>query len=172
MQKLLKYLSAFLSPIFWKQISQAIALFVTNNVLAIKHIGALGEGTTIRPSASLAYPQNIFIGKKCSINRYVHLWAGPHSKIVVGDYCSISSFSFVTSDNHGTRRGELFQLQPGVEADVIIGSDVWVGAHAIILPGVSIGDGAVVAAGAVVTKDVPAYVIVGGVPAQKIGERT
>ncbi len=171
MRKLLKYLSAFFSPIFWKQLSQVIAMFVTQNVLAIRQLGARGEGAVIIASASLAYPQNIFLGKGVRINRYVHLWAGPHSKIIIGDYSAVSPHSFITSDNHGTRRGELFQLQPGVEADVIIGSDVWVGAHAIILPGVKIGDGAVVAAGAVVTKDIPANAIYGGVPAQKIGER-
>ncbi|WP_370629256.1 DapH/DapD/GlmU-related protein [Paenarthrobacter nitroguajacolicus] len=52
-----------------------------------------------------------------------------------------------------------------------IGQDVWIGAHAVVLAGVSIGDGAVVAAGAVVTKDVPKGAIVGGVPAKVIGVR-
>lgn len=52
-----------------------------------------------------------------------------------------------------------------------IGSDVWIGARAIILDGVEIGDGAVIAAGAVVTKDVPPYAVVGGVPAQTIRKR-
>jgi len=53
----------------------------------------------------------------------------------------------------------------------IIGNDVWIGANAIILQGVTIGDGAVIAAGAVVTKDVPPYAIVGGVPAKVIKYR-
>jgi len=171
MKKLFKYLSAFLSPIFWKQISQIIAMFITNNVLAIRQLGAMGEGTVIKPSASLAHPENIFLGKGCDINRYVHLWAGPNSKIIIGDYSGVSPHSFITSDNHGIRKGELFQFQKGVEADVIIGKDVWIGAHAVILPGVNIGDGAVVAAGAVVTNDVAANAIFGGVPAKKIGER-
>jgi len=172
MQKLLKYLSAILSPIFWKQISQIIAMFVTQNVLAIRQLGAKGEGTVIKPSASFAHPQNIFLGKGVDINRHVHLWAGPHSKIIIGDYSGVSPYSFITSDNHGIRKGELFQFQPGVEADVIIGRDVWIGAHVVILPGVTIGDGAVVAAGAVVTRDIPADAIVGGIPAKKIGERS
>lgn len=172
MGKLLKYCFAFLSPIFWKQVSQIVAMFVTNNVLAIRQLGAMGEGTVIKPSASLAHPQNIFLGKGVDINRYVHLWAGPHSKIIIGDYSGVSPHSFITSDNHGIRKGELFQFQKGVEEDVIIGADVWIGAHVIILPGVKIGDGAVVAAGAVVTKDVAPYAIVGGIPAKKIGERT
>ena len=56
-------------------------------------------------------------------------------------------------------------------AAVVIGSDVWIGANAVITPGVRIGDGAVVGAGAVVTKDVAPYTIVGGVPAKVIGNR-
>ena len=54
---------------------------------------------------------------------------------------------------------------------VVIGDDCWIGGHTVILPGVTIGQGCTIAAGAVVTKDVPAQAIVGGVPAKLIGER-
>ncbi len=57
------------------------------------------------------------------------------------------------------------------KAKVTIGEDVWIGGNSIILPGVTIGDGAVVAAGSVVSKDVEAYTIVGGIPAKKIKDR-
>lgn len=56
-------------------------------------------------------------------------------------------------------------------APVTIGNDVWIGMRSIIMPGVNIGDGSVIGAGAVVTKDVPAYAIVGGVPAKVIKYR-
>jgi acetyltransferase-like isoleucine patch superfamily enzyme len=62
-------------------------------------------------------------------------------------------------------------LQGDTFLPVIVGDDVWIGANAIILPGVTIERGAVIAAGAVVTKDVAAYGIVGGVPARPIGSR-
>ena len=58
-----------------------------------------------------------------------------------------------------------------VQKKVIIGNDVWIGSHALILGGVKIGDGAVIGAGAVVTKDVPPYAVVGGVPARIIKYR-
>ena len=84
----------------------------------------------------------------------------------------ISQCVFITSNKHGiTKNKQLMRLQKEIQKEVIIGSDVWVGAKAIILPGVHIGKGAVIAAGAVVTKDVPAYTIVGGVPARVIKQR-
>lgn len=69
-------------------------------------------------------------------------------------------------------KGKLFNCSEWVgNSKVRIGNDVWIGANAVILPGVTVGDGAVIAAGAVVTKDVKPYSIVGGVPAKLIKYR-
>jgi len=57
-------------------------------------------------------------------------------------------------------------------AGLTIGDDVWIGANAVVLPGVVVGTGAVIAAGAVVTADVPPYAVAAGVPARVVGERT
>lgn len=134
-------------------------------------LGKMGRGTVIRPSASLANPQNIFLGKNVHINRNAYLWAGKSSRIKIGDNFVSGPGIFITSDNHGIKRNQLIREQEGIERDVVIGSDVWLGAYAIVLPGVNIGDGAVVAAGSVVTKDVAHYSIVAGVPAKEIGHR-
>lgn len=61
--------------------------------------------------------------------------------------------------------------QPNQPNPISIGNDVWIGAHAVVLAGVTIGQGAVIAAGAVVNRDVEPYTIVGGVPARHLGER-
>ena len=79
----------------------------------------------------------------------------------------------VFTSNHESGRTDIpMRLQGnGATKQVTICSDVWIGARVIILPGVSIGEGAVIGAGAVVTKDVPGYAVVGGVPAKIVGYR-
>ena len=79
----------------------------------------------------------------------------------------------ITDNAHGTTNLCDVQVAPATrklysKGDVIIGNDVWIGDKATILPGVTIGNGAIIAANAVVTKDVPAYTVVGGNPAKII----
>jgi len=171
MSKIQKYLKIIFSKIFWFQLRQAIALFFTDNVWGIMHLGECGKSANVRPSASLANSHNIFLGENVHVQRHVYIWAGKNSTIMIGDNTIIGPGSFITSDNHGTKRNQLIREQPGDERDIIIGSDVWLGAYSIVLPGIKIGDGAVIAAGSVVTKDVAPYTIVAGVPAKEIGQR-
>lgn len=78
----------------------------------------------------------------------------------------------ILSQTHNIERTDIPMGKQGMrEAEVIIGNDVWIGMRSIIMPGVKIGDGAVIGAGAVVTKDVLDYAIVGGVPARIIKYR-
>jgi len=79
----------------------------------------------------------------------------------------ISTYPFMIFDNEW-EKGELGTINKG---DTIIGNDVWVGFEALIMPGVKIGDDAIISSKAVVTKDVPAYEIWGGNPVKKIGIR-
>lgn len=102
----------------------------------------------------------------------------------VGAFCSIAEgVLFLLRSNHRTDLVSTFQLgfwltgnragrdELVLRGRTIVGNDVWIGARALIMPGVHIGNGAVVAAGSVVTKDVPAYAIVGGNPAKVIRYR-
>ena len=76
------------------------------------------------------------------------------------------------SSNHNTKDVSLpMNVQPWVERDIVIGNDVWIGSNSVILAGVKIGDGTVIGAGSVVTKDIPAFVVAGGVPARTIKPR-
>lgn len=109
----------------------------------------------------------LIIGRRTGINEFSNIRAA-NGTIVIGDNCLISQFVSVIAANHSTERGTLIRDQPADRSShsVVIGDDVWIGANAVILPGVTIGAGSVVAAGSVVTADVPEYVVVAGVPAQ------
>jgi len=125
----------------------------------------------IHPTASLRCGQNIYLGKNSHINQYCCVWASPSSKIIFGDNLLMGPGAKIFSSNHGTQIGLPMNIQPPLEKDISIGNDVWLGANAVVLAGVTIGDGAIVAAGSVVTKDIPPYTIVAGVPAAPIKRR-
>ena len=87
-------------------------------------------------------------------------------RVEIGENSTLAyGVSVITSANPNGPKNKLAQLYPKMTAPVIIGDDVWVGANAMLLPGVTIGNMSVVAAGAVVTKDVPSGVLVAGNPA-------
>ena len=103
------------------------------------------------------------------------------AKLIIGRYCSFAEATFMLGLDHELHHVSTYPFKakivnPGSfeaisKGDIIVDDDVWVGYKATILSGVHIGQGAVVAAGAVVTKDVPPYAIVGGVPAKIIKYR-
>lgn len=109
---------------------------------------------------------NIRIGDNCVINRQCYL--DGRQGIFIGDNVNISFGTSIITLQHNPN-DKSFSC---TGSKVVIDDYVWIGAKSIVLPGVRIGKGAIVAAGAVVTKDVAPYSIVGGVPARKIKERT
>jgi acetyltransferase-like isoleucine patch superfamily enzyme len=134
-------------------------------------------------SSRKARNNNIHIGEYTYGNPRI-LMLTDKFKLVIGKFCSLSSNAIILVDvNHRTDWvstypfGELIKgleknpAHPAGKGNMRIGNDVWVGFNALILPGVQIGDGAVIAAGSVVTKDVRDYEIVGGNPARHISNR-
>ena len=118
----------------------------------------------------------------CCINNAVgdvtigdHTRIGIHCTIIgpvsIGHHVNLAQGITVTALNHNFQDAMRRIDEQGVSTrPVVIGDDVWIGANAVILPGVTIGSHAVIAAGAVVTKDVPSQTVVGGVPARVIRE--
>lgn len=109
------------------------------------------------------------IGDNCSFGAYNHITCA--NKMVIGEHCLTGKWVTITDNSHGETDYDSLLLPPAereitTKGPVIIGTNVWIGDKATILPGVTIGDGAVIAASAVVTKDVPAYSVVGGNPAR------
>ena len=109
------------------------------------------------------YGQNIRVGKHVFLNGGCHFQ--DQGGIVIGDGTLIGHQVVLATLNHCEDPARRQQLRA---APIVIGKNVWIGAHATVLPGVTIGDGAIVAAGAVVTRDVPANTVAGGVPARVI----
>jgi len=90
--------------------------------------------------------------------------------LTIGDNVNLSSNVSIYTLQHN-HRSPLFDCKFDRDMGVTIGDRAWLGSNTIVLPGVTIGEGAVVCAGAVVTKDVEPYAVVAGIPARKVGER-
>jgi len=125
----------------------------------------IGRGSRIHIGARFFYLANIKIGRGTIIGDNIFL--DGRDKLTIGDHVDIASEVMIYNSEHDINSEDFH----AISASVQIGDYVFIGPRAVILPGVKIGKGAIVAAGAVVTKDVPENMIVGGVPAEVIGER-
>lgn len=127
----------------------------------------------------LAYPfiiqgeKNIYIGEDCSIRQNSILTA-INARIIIKDWVITATDLIISTGNHRTICGRFVgsitnkEKGEGYDADVIINEDVWIASRVTILKGVNIGRGSIIAAGAVVNRDVLPYSVVGGVPAKFI----
>lgn len=128
----------------------------------------IGPRSTVGAHAFLHGP--LTIGADVSINARASLDGGAVG-ITIGDGCRIASGATIYAFDHQIAPDRFVREQPVTSKGITLGVDVWVGANAGITDGVTIGDHAVIGMGAVVTSDVPAWAIVGGVPARIIGDR-
>ena len=175
--------------------------FIKRIIISMRNIGKnvkLSKGCNISKSA--LFEGHNFIGKNSSFSGKMGYgsYIGNNSTVcgTIGRYTSIADGVFVATGTHPTTNfvsthsafyskgnnvnltfGDESRFEEYVYADaesrapVVIGNDVWIARGATLIAGVTIGDGAIIAAGAVVTKDVPPYTIVGGVPAKPIRKR-
>lgn len=129
-------------------------------------LGKMGRSPSVLMGLEVRKPGNIELGDQVVLNRAV-LLDGRGGKIVIGDNADIAQEVAVWTLSHDAHDDQ----HRAIGGPVTIEDYAWIGHRAIIMPGVRIGRGAVVGAGAVVTKDVPPMAIVGGVPAKVIGQR-
>ena len=125
----------------------------------------IGKGSVVHMWANFFDPSNITIGKDTIVGD--HAFLDGRAPLTIGDHVDIASSVMIYNSEHDLEKEDFSAREEPVE----IKDYVFIGPRAIILPGVTIGKGAVIAAGAVVTKDVADFTIVGGVPAKEIGER-
>ena len=129
-----------------------------------------GKGSTIDYGTYIRYPTHVRIGEHTMINRGCRMLASFHHKdveIAIGNHVAVAPEVCFLAAGHDHKQLNL----PDTAASIVVGDYAGSGARSIILQSVTIGEGAVVAAGSVVTKDVPAYTVVGGCPARVIKER-
>jgi maltose O-acetyltransferase len=125
----------------------------------------IGKRSTIHIGARFYQPKNISIGRGSIIGDHATL--DGRAKLTIGSHVDIASEVMIFNSKHDVHSEDFHPI----EMPVTINDYVFIGPRALIMPGVTIGRGAIVAAFAVVTKDVPAKTIVAGVPAKEIGKR-
>jgi acetyltransferase-like isoleucine patch superfamily enzyme len=125
----------------------------------------IGDGSKIRcHEGEVEIGRKTVMGQDCTISAY--------QRVKIGEQCVIADRAMFIDFDHGVVEVERpIRLQGIYKRDVVVGSNVWIGYGACVLRGVSIGDNAVVGTNAVVTKDVPANAVVGGIPARIIRMR-
>jgi acetyltransferase-like isoleucine patch superfamily enzyme len=130
----------------------------------------VGTGLLIQPNVTIVGASGLSIGNNCFINIGTWIWAA--GTIKIGDNVIIGPYAVLVSGNHRYDSLERPIRQQGdILNTVAIEDDVWIGAHAVVLPGVTIGEGSVIGAAAVVTSDIPAYSVAVGTPAKVITSR-
>lgn len=138
-----------------------------SDVAIEKNVG-LDDGVVLLCSGELRRGK-ILIRSGTYINRYTMLDA--HQRIEIGRDCMIGPHCYITDGDHGTKMGLPINKQPMKAVPVVIEDEVWLGAGVIVLKGVRIGQGAVVGAGSVVTKNIEPFTIAVGVPARVVSRR-
>ena len=153
---------------FWLMILRFVGFIPIHFVRKIFYIISgieLPLDSTIHIGANFFNPSNIVIGHDTIIGD--HCFLDGRAPLIIGNHVGIASQVLIYNDEHDINSPDYSNSF----GPVTIGDYVFIGPRAIILPNIKIGTGAVVAAGAVVTKDIPEYEIWGGVPAKKISDR-
>jgi len=129
-------------------------------------LGSFGEGSGVQAGCRFLNGRKVHLGKRNVMN-FGCLIDGRRHSVITGNDVSIGPEAAILTLGHDPRSNDFSDLG----GDVVIGDRAWIGYRAIILPGVTIGEGAVIGAGSIVSRDVPPYAIVAGNPARIIGER-
>jgi len=140
---------------------------VSRNRRFLNCLKAHGTNVSIRQPVCFEGMEHIRVGNDVSIAAFVHMWG--NGGITIGNRVMIASHSSISTITHDYRKEFMFDTV--VSKPVVIQDDVWIGTHAVIMPGVTIKRGAVIGAGAIVTKDVEENMIVVGAPALAVKNR-
>jgi maltose O-acetyltransferase len=163
----IEQLEKILSGILRQFLSTSSAIKLPHVVVFLRRVywrsrlGRLGHDCCIYPHVVIHSPKSVIIGDHVSIAEFVHIWG--YGKVSIGNGVMIASHCRITSQTHNV---DIATRRENVVKPVNIGDNVWVGGGATILPGVTIGGNSVIAAGSVVTHNIPANAVAMGAPAR------
>lgn len=130
----------------------------------LNNLDSYGKNVSIKQPVCFEGMESIEIGDDVSIAAFVHMWG--QGGIKVGNRVMIGSHTSISTITHDYAKKDMHTTI--ISKPIVIEDDVWIGTHSVIMPGVTLGKGSVIGAGSVVTKDVPEFAIVAGVPAALI----
>ena len=166
-----RLLASVLDPRAWLHLFKLLNYYNYTHVAPMREV-RFAEPGNVSPDAVFQNPSRIQIGRRVRIGSRCHLWAGPsQGRIVLGDDVLFGPDVLLTAASYRHDLGSPVTDQPMAEADIVIGNDVWLATRAIVLPGTTIGDGSIVAAGAVVKGTFPPFSIIAGSPARVVSQR-
>jgi maltose O-acetyltransferase len=161
------------APEFWFWIISKIPGWtgiMVRKLFVRRRLGACGVNPVFHPNVRIIGPKGLKIGDFCAFGEGTFLTAG--GGITMGNYVGTGPDAKIWSVNHRFEDPTVPWIKQGYEhKPVVIEDDVWIGASAFIKPGVRIGRGAIISAGTVLSKSVPAFAIVAGNPGRVVGWR-
>ena len=130
----------------------------------INKLKSFGQGSSIQEPFYFTGFNQIEIGEKVSFAAFVHIWG--EGSVKIGNNVMKASHTAITSITHNPKN-QLFNTE-NICRKVVIGNNVWIGAHTVIFPGVKIGDNCIIGAGAIINKNIPEGTVYAGVPAKEL----
>ena len=171
LQAAARFVLSMLDPMVWLHAFRILHFYGYSHVRERRRM-RLGPRVRIAPNISIRNGERITVGADAHLGERCSLWAGDRvGRITVGEHALVGPDVYVTASNYCTDRPGPMVDHPKQEQDVHIGAFTWLGRGVIVLPGVTIGDGTIVAAGSVVNRDLPPDVIAGGMPARILRSR-
>jgi len=168
-------LGVFLRRVAYRPFLASGRCFDIAEGVEIKGLGnlTLGDGASVESGCTLLCPgAPLRLGRRCYLNKNVRLGSAGDAPLSLGDNVMVGPNVVMDTSRHNDARTDVPMKDQGLAyAPILVGDDVWIGANVVITCGVTVGRGSIVGAGAVVTRDVPEFAVVGGVPARLIRMR-
>ncbi|WP_428374271.1 acyltransferase [Lichenicoccus sp.] len=170
-RRLARFLRSSVDPRAYLHFLRIVNFYNHSHVTPRRRITA-GQACSISPDVNFMHGERIFLGDRVSLASRCFLWAGPaQGTIILEDDVLLGPEVLITAATYRYNEGTPVTKQPMKESNIHIARDVWIGCRAMIMPGVTLGAGCVVGAGAIVTKSFPAGSVLVGAPARLVRTR-